>query len=156
MKWAEWMEKWSMTSLKLNLHFAELQFEPNDHDRNAAWDLYVELLTRITTQPLPEECGDEKVALESTHSLFPLTREILKRHGRHADEFAKLAIIVLNQVVRPFTAKWHKLSTELDRPARCVEFRRDLVALQLILARYTCMLGEMAGIEDDWTQLEKI
>jgi len=153
MKWREWLDRWSMNSLKLNLHFAELQFAPSDPDRDAAWDLYVELLTRITTQPLPDDHGDEKTALESVFSLFKLTREILKKYGRHGGEFAKLAIIVLNQIVRPFTAKWHLLSAEFDNPERRKEFRAELAALQPVLVRYTQMLGEMAAVEDDLTQL---
>jgi hypothetical protein len=51
----------------------------------------------------------EKTALESVHA-FPLTREILRRHGSGYGEFAKLTIPVLNQIIRPFTAKWHRLS----------------------------------------------
>jgi hypothetical protein len=42
--------------------------------------------------------------------IFPLTREILRKHGSGAGEFAKLAIPVLNQIIRPFTAKWHRRS----------------------------------------------
>lgn len=119
------------------------------------WELYIELLTRITTQPLPPEHGVEKTALDSVFSLFPLTREIIKRHGRASAEFTKLAIIVLNQVVRPFTARWHRCSEQgaFADPAQCETFRQELAALQIQLSRYTQMLGEMAGVEDDWTKL---
>jgi hypothetical protein len=45
------------------------------------------------------------------YRLFGLTREILKAPGgRHAREFAKIAVVVLNQKVRPFTARWHRLA----------------------------------------------
>ena len=74
-------------------------------DKDAAWELYVEMLTRIVTQPLPSEMGDEKTALDSVYSLFPTTREILNRHGRRTIQFSKVAIPVLNQIVRPFVAK---------------------------------------------------
>lgn len=37
-----------------------MDFAPQEVDKNAAWDLYVELLTRITTQPLLKEHGDEQ------------------------------------------------------------------------------------------------
>lgn len=88
----------------------EAEFDPQDQDRDAAWALYVELVTRITTQPLPEGEGDEQVAPDSVHSLFALTCEVLKTMGRrHAREFAKIAVVVPNQKVRPFTAKWHRL-----------------------------------------------
>ena len=86
----------------------EVAFRPSDRD--AAWELYIEMLTRIVTQPLPAESGDEKTALDSIHALFALTRDILCRHGRGTIQFTKVAIPVLNQIVRPFTAKWHKQS----------------------------------------------
>ena len=71
----------------------------------AAWELYIELLTRITTQPLPQSYGDEKTALDSVFSIFGLTRSIIKENGTNCIEFTKIAIIVLNQIIRPFTAK---------------------------------------------------
>ena len=145
-----------MSSLKINLHFLEMEIEPNDSDRDAAWDLYVELLTRITTQPLLEQEGDEAAALASVHSLFALTRETLKKHGKGCREFAKLAVVVLNQIVRPFTAKWHRLSLTgafQKKPSRS-EFRRELSAIQEKLRCYTQMLAELAGVED-LTNLEK-
>jgi hypothetical protein len=36
-----------------------MEWKPSDPDKAAARDLYVELLTRITTQPLPDEDGVE-------------------------------------------------------------------------------------------------
>lgn len=155
MRWNKWLEKWGMTSLKFNVQFLEMEWTPKDEDKDAAWELYIELLTRITTQPLSPEHGVEKTALDSVFSLFPLSREIIKRHGRGCAEFTKLAIVVLNQIVRPFTARWHRLSEEgaFKDSAQCQTFRQELVALQAELIRYTQMLGAMAGVED-WTKLE--
>src|SRR5882672_11242277 len=109
MKRRDFLEKWGLSSLKINLGFLEGEFAPSDPDRAAAWELYIELLTRVTTQYLPPEDGDEKTALASVHSIFALTREILRRQGSGSGEFAKLAIPVLNQIIRPFTARWHRL-----------------------------------------------
>ncbi len=150
MKWKEWLDQWSMTGLKINTGFLELDWEPKDRDRDAAWELYVELLTRITTQYLQPEHGDEKTALVSIYALFGLTRETLKNQGRHCEAFAKIAIIVLNQVVRPFTAKWHKesLAGAFDDETRCQVFRDELSQLQKQLRTYTKMLGDMANVED--------
>jgi hypothetical protein len=156
MKFRDFLEQWGLTGLKLNLGFLEGTFEPRDPDRAAAWDLYVELLTRITAQHLAPDHGDEQTALESVHSLFELTREILKKHGSGANAFARLAVPVLNQVIRPFTAKWHRLSVQIrafEDPAQCDEFRRELAALQLMLRRYTRALAAMAAVED-LTELE--
>jgi hypothetical protein len=136
MKRRDFLQKWGLSSLKLNLGFLEGQFAPQDPDRAAAWELYVELLTRITTQYLAPEAGDEKTALDSVFAIFPLTREILRHHGSGCGEFAKLAIPVLNQIVRPFTAKWHRLSLAgaFGDTGRCREFRAELSGLQPLLA----------------------
>jgi hypothetical protein len=145
-----------MTGLSINAGFLRLNWAPNDHDRDAAWDLYIELLTRISTQHLQPDHGDEKTALDSIFALFGLTRETLKKKGRHCNEFAKIAIVVLNQVARPFTAKWHKESLDgaFNDETRCQEFRAELSELQQQLRRYTKMLADMAGVED-LTELEK-
>ena len=150
MKRRDFLERWGLSSLKINLGFLEGEFAPRDPDRGAAWDLYVELLTRITTQDLAPQEGDEKTALQSVHALFPLTREILRRHGSGAGEFAKLAIPVLNQIIRPFTAKWHRLSLAgaFGEAERCREFRAELAALQRILRGYTRALAALANVED--------
>jgi hypothetical protein len=157
MKRRDFLAKWGLSKLKINVKFLEAEFDPHDPDREAAWDLYVELLTRITTQYLPPEDGDEKAALDSVYAIFPLTREILRRRGSGCGEFAKLAIPVLNQVIRPFTAKWHRLSLSgaFKNKARCEEFRNELVALQAYLRSYTTALAAMAAVEDlTWLEQE--
>lgn len=150
MKWRDWLEKWQMTSLKINFEFLEMEWKPQDEDKDAAWELYVEMLTRITTQPLDPDHGDEKTALDSVYALFGLTRKTLNHHTRKCTEFTKIAVVVLNQVVRPFTAKWHRLSMqgEFANPEKCREFRAELAALQVQLRQYTKMLAQMAEVED--------
>ena len=132
----------------------EISFKPDDKD--AAWELYIELLTRIVTQPLPDEVGDEQTALDSVYSLFAITREILRRRGRGTIEFTKVAIPVLNQIVRPFTAKWHResLAGAFDDEGKCREFRKEFASLQEELRNYNRMLAEIAGVED-LTDLEQ-
>ncbi len=110
MKIKDLFEKWNLTGIQVKLPILEMEWKPCDTDKDAAWDLYVELLTRITTQPLPDEDGVEQAALNSIYALFDLTRHTLKEHGRSCIEFSRIAVIVLNQVVRPFTAKWHRKS----------------------------------------------
>ncbi|MEN8180103.1 MAG: hypothetical protein ABFS39_15985 [Pseudomonadota bacterium] len=157
MKLKKWLENWDMISLKINIKFLEMEWQPKTADMDAAWDLYVEMLTRIATQPLPETHGDEKTALESVYQLFPLTREIIRQHGRDCSNFTKIAIVVLNQVVRPFTANWHRLSLAgaFDDPDRCAVFREELAVKQQQLREYTRMLADMAGVED-LTSLEDL
>ncbi|MFN9547849.1 MAG: hypothetical protein ACK6AD_12425 [Cyanobacteriota bacterium] len=150
MKWSKWLENWDMTSLKISAPFLEMEWKPQDEDKAAAWELYIELLTRIATQPLDAEHGDEKTALDSVFSLFSITRQVLKNNTRNCTEFTKIAIVVLNQVVRPFTAKWHRLSLQgaFNDAEQCISFRSELVALQVTLRKYTKMLANMAGVED--------
>ena len=157
MRMKDLFEKWGLTGLKVKTPIMEMDWELSDPDKNAAWDLYVELLTRITTQRLPEEHGTEKAALESVHKIFGLTRTTLKEHGRKAENFTRLAIIVLNQVIRPFTTKWHRLSGEgaFEEEAKRTEFRDDLSQLQDKLEAYTRMLSELADVED-MTEMEDV
>jgi hypothetical protein len=150
MKLRKLFENWDMTSLRVKAGVLDMEWKPQEKDREAAWEMYVELLTRITTQPLPAEHGDEKTALDSVHSLFPITRGILRDKGRDCVQFTRIAVIVLNQVVRPFTAKWHRLSSHgaLADAAQCEQFRRELAVLQLQLRNYTRLLAAIAEVED--------
>lgn len=149
MKFRDFLGTWGMNSLKINLGVLDMEWQPQDQDRNAAWDLYIELLTRITTQRLDDGDGDEATALASVHSLFATTREILKTH-RGCTEFAKIAIPVLNQEIRPFTAEWHRRSLEktFGSQSERDEFRARLRELQDVLRRYTKLLSAMANVED--------
>jgi hypothetical protein len=119
--------------------------------------MYVELLTRVATQPLPVGSGDEKTALDSVYSLFATTREVLRRHGRGAERFARIAVVVLNQIIRPFTAKWHRLSLTgaFGDAAQCAVFRSELEALQGDLRHYMAALADLAEVED-LTQLPAV
>jgi hypothetical protein len=157
MKFKKLLENWDLTSLKINLGFLETEWNPQELDREAAWELYVEMLTRVITQPLPDEHGDEKTALDSVYSLFVLTRDVLKRKGRGCVQFTKIAVIVLNQLVRPFTAKWHKLSLEgaFKDQEQCKLFRKELSDLQVELRKYSKLLAEISQVED-MSALEKV
>ncbi len=77
--------RFQLEKVRLNLKAVQLEVSFQEADKDAAWELYVEMLTRIVTQPLPDESGDEQTALDSMYSLFPTTREILRRRGRHDD-----------------------------------------------------------------------
>ena len=150
MKLQKLFENWDMQGLKLNLGVLEMEWKPQEKDREAAWELYVELLTRGATQPLSADQGVETAALESIFSLFPTTREILRSKGRECSQFTLVAVVVLNQVIRPFTEKWHRLSEAgaLLNAKHCAEFRAELAALQSQLLKYCGLLAEIAQVED--------
>ena len=151
-----WFRNFHLDKVQLGPKWASAEISFKEDDQDAAWELYVEMLTRIVTQPLPSEAGDEKTALDSVYALFGITREILRRRGRDTMQFSKVAIPVLNQVVRPFSAKWHKesLAGAFDCESKRKEFREELAALQEELRNYNRMLADIAGVED-LTSLER-
>jgi hypothetical protein len=83
----------------------ELELEPDESQRKAAWALYVELMTRVTVQPLAEGEGMLRDALSSVHSLFDSTRAILRDAGPSVgasqNTVGGIAIRVLNKGLRP-------------------------------------------------------
>src|SRR5262245_38411528 len=115
-----------------------------DDDKVAAAKLHVQIVSRITTQPLGYLEGDEKTALTSVFRLFDETRQICYQHpkGKH---FAVLAWHVLNTGVRPFTAKWHPVSERgmLSALDTTDEFRAELEALQRLLRRFGVLLAHL-------------
>ena len=156
MKLKKLFKNFNLEKIKFGSSVAAVEIAFKPADKNAAWELYIEMLTRIVTQPLPSEAGDEKTALDSVYALFGITREILRRRGRGTIKFSMVAIPVLNQVVRPFTAKWHKesLAGAFNNESKQKEFREELVALQEELRNYNRMLADIAGVED-LTDLEQ-
>ena len=150
------LEQWDLTSLKIKAPFLDMEWQPRDEDKDAAWDLYVELITRVSTQRLLPEEGEEAAALKSIYDLFALTRSTIKRHGRHCVNFTRIAVVMLNQKVRPFAAKWHRrlAGGPLGDPDRKT-FRGELSCLQTDLRNYTRLLADLAAVED-LTDLEDI
>ena len=154
--WSDWLGRHGFQTLfgledgKPHL-FDELEWAPADEDRRAAWKLYTELRTRISTQPLAYRAGDEATALDSVYRLFELSRSTIKDH-EGCTHFATLTIRVLNDRVRPFTAKWHRMKTEghLASADFRFQFRRELAALQPTLRQLAHLLGLLSE------ELEKV
>lgn len=152
-------------SLAVNLPFGlgSLEFEANEVEQRAAWSLYVELTTRTAMQPLDVHEGLLREVLDSLHSLFGLTREILREAGpavAHGPKsFGPVAIEILNKGLRPFNSKWHPFlqAHEQERPPdvspsehernweRYQEMRQELVELQKQIEVYADVLAEIAG-----------
>lgn len=150
MKWRDVLADWGVSKLQLKLGFLDMEFGPQDADRNAAWELYVELATRISTQPLPAEQGVDQQALASLYSLFQTTRDIMKRHGPSATSFTRIGIAVLNRVLRPFLTRWHGVFDTGIKPdlATSAEFRRQLESVRLDMLEYARVLAKIADVED--------
>ncbi len=150
MKIKDLFENWGITGLKINIGFMEMEWQPKPEEQQAAWELYIELITRAATQPLGSEEGDEETALHSIASLFQITRELLKQKGRKAEAFSRIAVVILNQKVRPFTARWHKriANNQLKTPEEKATFRQELEQIQQVLQGYSAMLADIAAVED--------
>ncbi|MEM7656337.1 MAG: hypothetical protein AAF399_09435 [Bacteroidota bacterium] len=114
----------SNTKFSVNLGFLKVDttWEIDELQKKAAWEMYVELATRITTAPLQEHEGLLREALTSYYSMFETTRKILKTYGPELatpaspkdTTFGHLAVAILNQVLRPLLAKWHPLLTDWE------------------------------------------
>src|SRR5216683_4431086 len=100
-------------------------------DQTAAHQFLTELRTRISTQPLPYQLGVEARALESMWEVFGQARDAIKKNAG-CEKFAARATEVLNLVVRPLTAKWHRALKEGRLNARdgADEFRGELEGVQ--------------------------
>jgi hypothetical protein len=153
-------------TVKLPFNLGELEFEPDEVQQRAAWNLYVELSTRIAVQPLGLDGGLLGEALSSLHDLFATTREVLKEAGpdvgASSDSVGGIAIAVLNRGLRPFLAKWHPrlLAWETERStgvsmkehevkwAEGPQLRAELEALRNDLALYAHALASIAGVKE--------
>jgi hypothetical protein len=149
MKWRYLLGEWGLSKLQLKAGFVEAEFTPQDADRKAAWELYIELATRISTQPLPPDQGVEATALESLHSLFATTREIMRRHGPEARAFARIGIAVLNRILRPFLTRWHPRFAPPAAPdkASLLVFRQELEGIRHDMLEYARLLAAIADVE---------
>jgi len=158
-------QKVKATKLSVGLPFnlGQLEFEEDETQQRAAWELYVELMTRIAVQPLGQDEGVLREALTSLHSIFGVTREILKKAGpsvaQGPNSFGPVAIDVLNKGLRPFLVKWHPLLSahEAKRPAdvsikdhertwdKYAELRSELAKLQEQMIIYAQALAKISG-----------
>ncbi|BFU43380.1 hypothetical protein [Krasilnikovia sp. MM14-A1004] len=143
-------------------------WEPNDAERSAAWELYVEIITRAAAVPLQN--GLLREALTSLYSLFGCCREILRRYGPGIAEAKRdgafslgyLVVAMLNYTVRPVLSYWHPelQAWEHGRPVerspleherewiRYEELQRSLAECRDHLATYAQLLAAGCGVPD--------
>jgi hypothetical protein len=141
---------------------SELKFVVNNDARQVAWKLYIETVTRVSTQPLGTQEGYIRESLASLHGLFGSTRDTLKASRPSApipggQTVEHLAITMLNHELRPFLTKWHPRlhSFELAHPAEAesvwpqnTECREDLKQVQSHLAHFALAFARLAGVRD--------
>lgn len=110
-------------------------------DRNAAWELFIELDTRVVTRALDSESGIDKATLSSLHELFQLHRSIAKKHGPNCKNYYTMASHYFEDYIRPFTSKWHKILNDENS----VTFREELVILQQKMSELRSDLQSIIG-----------
>jgi hypothetical protein len=71
-------------------------------ERTAAFDLQVELVTRVGVQPLPDGEVSLREALSSLYAIFQTTRGALHSYGRQTSVAHTIREELLNHVLRPF------------------------------------------------------
>ncbi|MBC7342267.1 MAG: hypothetical protein H5U02_07425 [Clostridia bacterium] len=162
-----------VTNVKVNLKLPfigniEGTWQPDESEKRAAWEMYVELITRISVAELLPQEGLLREALSSLYSLFDTTRKILRDYGPSVAQpkgkenlsFGYLAVAILNTVLRPVLAKWHPLllDYESSRPAsismlewerqweKSEELRQVLNEVRQVLIEYANLLAEVAGV----------
>lgn len=165
-------KKMKLQSIKVGLDLKVLNVEgtwtPTENEREAAWELYVELVTRISAVELKDKEGIFREALNSLYSIFSITRDILRKYGpdvaipRGENEysFGKLAIMILNYKLRPLLTKWHPLlqgyeakrkpdisiKEHEDKWERLSELREELDKTRKILMDYSKHLAKVASV----------
>jgi hypothetical protein len=114
-------------------------------DQAAAQLFLTELRTRISTQPLPYQYGVEASALKSMWEVFEQARDAIKKNPG-CEQFANKTTRVLNMIVRPLTAKWHRAFEEgrLNGRDGADEFRGELEGVQKDLRKFAAELHQMA------------
>lgn len=163
---------WGADSIQVGLKLGVLSitgtWKPSAEERRAAWELYVELATRVAVVPLSPGEGLLREALSSLYSLFATTRGILRQYGPVVAQprpdgeysFGELAVLVLNYELRPLLAKWHPLleQWEASRPAdqprtghedaweHAARLRSELEETRLRLVGYADLLAAAAGV----------
>jgi hypothetical protein len=151
-------------TVSLSFGIGSASWESDPTERKAAWELYVELVTRIAVQPLATHEGLMREALNSLYTLFGSTREILRKAGPDVGasrgSVGGISIAVLNNGLRPFLSKWHPMLQEwevmkavgvsassheqvwTEEPV----LRNELDKLRKDLQKYADALAEIAGV----------
>ncbi len=155
-------------TLKAPLLEIEGSWEADVSEQRAAWELYVELVTRVTVQELAADEGLLGEALSSLYAVFGETRSILRRYGPDIAipkgagnlSLGHIAVRVLNEVLRPFLAKWHPILMAYEQTrapevspvdherawTRNDELRRALSEVRVTMRKYSHLLAAAAGV----------
>lgn len=132
----------------------------NDSHRQIAWNLFVEISSRVVTQPLEQRAGNLREAINSLHKTFGLVRNQLSTRlpsalhpGKTEMSVECYALGLLNEALRPFLSRWHPRlqdweatgKPEADWPLQAL-CRQDLEATRQAALIYAEGLGRAARV----------
>jgi hypothetical protein len=131
---------------------AAVEWSPDEGERSAAWELYVELSTRAGVwQGVPPDDGSVRELVASLHSLFREIRSILRAHATALSKpnamLGQMGISILGGRLREFLTKWHPHLTdhEFRRPEANspMEWERGWVSRDALLQEFDELRGEL-------------
>ena len=152
-----------LTEVKITVpQVSELTFVVNNDARQVAWKLYIETVTRVSTQPLSDEEGFIREALSSLYGLFATTRDSLKSSRPSvpvsgSQTVEHLAVTMLNHELRPFLSKWHPRLRDFEKThpddkesawPDNMTCRAELRRAQDHLAGFALGFARLAGVRD--------
>ncbi len=165
------MPKFTSVTVALKLpYLGEINgtWQPDESEKRAAWEMYIELITRISLAELRPGEGLLHEALSSLYTLFDTTRKILREYGPSVARlkgeselsFGYLAIAILNCAIRPVLTKWHPRLLHFES-TQTISFssvqyeqqwedseqlRQELNQVRTILIQYAELLAEIAEV----------
>jgi hypothetical protein len=151
-----------LTEVRITVpQLSELTFVVNDDTQQVSWQLFVESVTRISTQRLDDDEGLIREALTSLYGLFATTRDILRAARPSARgqgiTVEYLAVNLLNRELRPFLSKWHPRLKEFENAhpdlpesdwPHAAECRTELSRVQANTREYVLGFARLAGVRD--------
>ena len=150
------IEDWRLEEVELQ----GFKFTIAGAQRRVAWRLFVEITTRIATQPMQDETGDDGIALKSLYELFQLTRKAISEMeptpSATGDTVETFALDMLNSDLRPFLSTWHPKWDEYAEGGKAVsqawpkhrEFRVELREIQTKIKSRARGLAQLAGVRN--------
>jgi hypothetical protein len=126
-------------------------WQVTDRERSAAWETYVEIITRISPPQKDSVPRDLVRELASLEQLLEKMREVLKKYGPSVGQvsapcdlsFAYLALTVINVALRPVITLGLKTR---DDPSSAYELGRELERVYAVLIDYCNILARAADV----------
>ena len=140
-------------------------WEPDKSEIRAAWELYVEMVSRTPLGGFSPQEGSVREALTSIYSLFDSTRGILRNYGPSVAQpkrgrkmsFGYLTISMLNLVLRPLLTEWHPRLQAWERANPSLredewpdrrDFLKALSETKDLLSQYASIFAKVAKVPE--------